>query len=112
LSAILFERRQTTSGLRPGALLAPLAAVALLAAGCGGTVIDQKKVEEQVKASSENARGAKVASVECPSGVSVDPGATFTCAVKFSSGKEATAKLRIRDKEADLDFEELSPNTQ
>ncbi len=94
---------------RLGALLA-VGVAALLAAGCGGTVIDRQKVEEQVKASSENARGAKVSSVECPSGVDVDPGASFTCTVKFSSGKEATAKLKIRNKEADLDFEDLSPD--
>jgi hypothetical protein len=95
---------------RHGALAVPLAALAVLAAGCGGTVIDQKKVEEQVEASSEKARGAKVAAVDCPSGVEVEAGATFTCSVKFSSGKEETATLKIRDKEADLDFEDLSPS--
>jgi NAD(P)H-hydrate repair Nnr-like enzyme with NAD(P)H-hydrate epimerase domain len=73
-------------------------------------VIDQKKVEDQVKSSSENARGAKVASVDCPSGVEVEAGATFTCSVKFSSGKEETATLKIRNEEADLDFEDLSPS--
>lgn len=93
---------------RPAALFAA-AAIALIAAGCGSTVIDQQKVEEQVKESSEKASGAKVSTVECPSGVDVEPGATFTCSVKFSSGKESTAKLKIRDKEADLNFENLSP---
>lgn len=81
-----------------------------IAAGCGSTVIDQKKVEEQVKATSENVSGSKVSTVECPSDVDVEPGATFTCSVKFSSGKEETAKLKIRNDEADLDFENLSPN--
>ncbi len=94
---------------RLGAALA-VAAVALAAAGCGSTVIDQQKVEEQVKESSEKISGAKVSSVECPSGVKVEPGATFACSVKFSSGKEETAQLKIRDKEADLDFEALSPD--
>jgi Domain of unknown function (DUF4333) len=87
-----------------------LAAIALIAAGCGGTVIDQKKVEEQVKASSEKVRGSKVSAVECPSGVKVEAGATFTCSVKFSSGKDETARLKIRNKDADLDFEDLSPS--
>jgi Domain of unknown function (DUF4333) len=86
-----------------------LVAIALAAAGCGGTVIDREKVQEQVGESSEQARGSKVSSVECPSGVEVEAGATFTCSVKFASGKEETAKLKIRDKEADLDFEGLSP---
>jgi NAD(P)H-hydrate repair Nnr-like enzyme with NAD(P)H-hydrate epimerase domain len=93
---------------RPGAALA-VAAIALLAAGCGSTVIDRQKVEEQVKASSEKISGNKVSAVECPSGVDVEPGATFTCSVEFSSGKEATAKLKIRNEEADLNFEDLSP---
>ncbi len=94
---------------RLGALLA-VVAIVLAVAGCGSTVIDQQKVEEQVKESSEKISGAKVSSVECPSGVDVEPGATFTCSVKFSSGKEETAKLKIRDKEADVDFEALSPD--
>jgi Domain of unknown function (DUF4333) len=87
-----------------------VAAVALVAAGCGSTVIDQKKVEEQVKASSEKVRGSKVSAVECPSGVEVEAGAKFTCSVRFSSGKEETATLKIRNEDADLDFEDLSPS--
>jgi NAD(P)H-hydrate repair Nnr-like enzyme with NAD(P)H-hydrate epimerase domain len=55
-------------------------------------------------------RGAKVSSVDCPSGVDVEAGATFTCNVKFASGKEATAKLKIRDSDANLNFENLSPS--
>jgi Domain of unknown function (DUF4333) len=93
---------------RTGALAALLAA-ALAVAGCGGTEIDSQKTEEQLKASIENIHGDKVSAVECPSGVAVEPGATFTCSVKFSSGKEETATLKIRDKEADLNFEGLSP---
>ena len=94
---------------RLGALLA-VVALALVVAGCGSTVIDQQKVEEQVKESSEKISGAKISSVECPSGIAVEAGTTFTCSVKFSSGKESTATLKIRDKEADLNFEGLSPN--
>lgn len=94
---------------RSGAVAALLSAT-LLAGGCGSTVIDQKKVEEQVKATSENVSGGKVSAVDCPSGVGVEPGTTFTCSVRFSSGKEETAKLKIRNKEADLNFEDLSPN--
>jgi Domain of unknown function (DUF4333) len=85
-------------------------ALALSAAGCGGTVIDQKKVEEQVKASSEEVRGGKASAVECPSGVEVEAGKTFTCSVRFSSGKEETATLKIRNEDADLNFENLSPS--
>jgi Domain of unknown function (DUF4333) len=87
-----------------------VAAIALTAAGCGSTVIDQQKVEEQVKASSEKVRGGKVSAVECPSGVDVEAGKTFTCSVEFSSGKAETATLKIRNEDADLNFEDLSPS--
>jgi hypothetical protein len=89
--------------------VAALTAV-LLAAGCGGKTLDAKSTEEAVRANTEHVRGEKVSSVECPPGVDVEAGATFTCTVKFSSGKEATAKLKIRDSEANLNFEALSPS--
>jgi chromosome condensin MukBEF MukE localization factor len=110
LAAIPFDRLQTTSGRRLGTLLALPVAAALLAAGCGGTDLDSKKTEEQVKASTEKIRGAKVSAVECPSGIAVEAGATFTCSVKFNSGKEEIAELKIRDREADVNFEGLSPS--
>jgi Domain of unknown function (DUF4333) len=92
------------------AAIAALLVAALVAAGCGGTDIDSQKTEEQLKASIENIHGEKVSAVECPSGVAVEPGTTFECGVKLASGKEETAKLKIRDKEADVNFEGLSPS--
>ncbi len=94
---------------RPGAIAA-LLTVAFLAIGCGGTNLDLSKTEDQIQANIENTQGTKVASVDCPSGVAVDPGATFSCTVHLSNGDTDIATLRIRDKDANLDFINLQPS--
>jgi hypothetical protein len=81
-----------------------------LALGCGGTVIDLSKAEDQIKASVEESPGTKVSSVDCPSGVEVEPKAKFTCKVRLSDGRSATATLLIRDEDANLDFINLEPD--
>jgi len=88
----------------------PLAAlvVGLLLAGCGETVVDSAKTEEQLQASLSKSLGEKVSSVECPSGQKVEAGATFTCSVKLKGGKTDTVTLKIRDKEADLSVIKLT----
>lgn len=97
---------------RHRAVAAPVLAVAVLAAalfasGCGETVIDQTKVEATIK---ENlrARHERIASVDCPSGVEVEPNATFKCTVNLAGGGTKTATLRIVDKKADLEMTGLS----
>lgn len=82
------------------ALLAP----ALLAlAACGKTIVDLNKTEDQIQAEAEKrSPDAKVSSVECPSDVEVEPGREFTCTVRLAGGRTETAKLRIRDEEANL----------
>jgi NAD(P)H-hydrate repair Nnr-like enzyme with NAD(P)H-hydrate epimerase domain len=94
----------------PLALLLALLALGAVAVGCGGKTLDAGSTEDLVKANTENVRGAKVSSVDCPSGIEVEAGTTFDCTVVFASGKEATAKLKIRDSEANLNFEALSPS--
>lgn len=84
-----------------------LGAVALLAlagvsAGCGETVIDSTKTEEQLQASLSRSLGEKVKSVDCPSGVEVKAGTTFSCTVKLASGETETATLKIRNSDADV----------
>ena len=69
---------------RSGAVAA-LLAVAFLAVGCGETVIDDAKTEAAIEQNLEKSVGQKVSSVDCPSGVEVEAGATFTCTV--SSGR-------------------------
>ncbi|HEX3561701.1 MAG TPA: DUF4333 domain-containing protein [Solirubrobacterales bacterium] len=95
---------------RLGVVLALLAVVAFVAGCGGGTVIDQAKVQDEVKASLEHSQQAKVTSVQCPSGVEVEAGATFTCKVSISGGKTETATLKIRDSDANLSLIDLSPN--
>lgn len=100
----------------PRARLAALALAGLGAfflAGCGGgTDVDYTKASETVRASLESKRegfGTKVESVDCPSGVKVEPGAHFECTVRFPDGRVAYARLRIRDAKADLSLESLTP---
>jgi NAD(P)H-hydrate repair Nnr-like enzyme with NAD(P)H-hydrate epimerase domain len=92
------------------AALAALVLAALLVTGCGGTVIDFSKAEDQIKASVEESPDVKVSSVDCPSGVEVEPGAKFTCAVHLADGHTETATLLIRDEDANLNFINLQPN--
>jgi NAD(P)H-hydrate repair Nnr-like enzyme with NAD(P)H-hydrate epimerase domain len=93
---------------RGGVLAALILAVAAI--GCGGTALDDKKTEDQIKDSVEKTRGGKVTSVDCPSGVDVEPGTVFSCTVTLAGGKTETAKLRIRDEDANVDFFNLSPS--
>ena len=93
--------------------LTALLASALLAAGCGGgTDVDFTKASETVRASLESSRegfGTKVENVDCPKNVKVEAGAQFECTVRYPDGTVAYALLKIRDAEADLTFESLTP---
>jgi hypothetical protein len=93
-------------------ILLGLLAVASVAAGCGGTVIDATKAEEELQASLSKSLNEKVSSVDCPSEQTVEAGATFTCSVKLSNGKTETATLKIRNKEADVSVIDLSQTSQ
>ena len=97
--------------LRATVPVALIAALALSLAGCGGgTDVDFTKASETIKASLESPKegfGVRVAKVECPSGVAVDPGTKFECLVEFPGGKIQYAKVRIRDDKADLSVESL-----
>ncbi len=87
-----------------GRMSAPAVAVliaALALAACGKTILDPSKTEDQIQAEAER-QGEKVASVECPADVEVEPGREFTCTVRIAGGGTETATLRIRDEEANL----------
>ncbi|HEY6730319.1 MAG TPA: DUF4333 domain-containing protein [Solirubrobacterales bacterium] len=77
-------------------------------AGCG-TVVDPVKLEDTIQASLEDSIHEKIQEVDCPSDVSVDPGATFTCEVIFSDGERKVATLEIRNKDADISMIGLKP---
>jgi hypothetical protein len=99
-----------TVPVRSALALALLGALMLVLSGCGDTVIDDVKAEEEVKASLEGSLHEKIKEVDCPSGVKVEAGKTFTCTVDFSKNSEATATLKIRDSEANLSLVGLKAN--
>ena len=96
-----------TSFARLAALAAPLAAAALFTAGCGETVIDAAKTEAAIEQNLQRSTGQKVSSVECPSGVEVEAGATFECTVDLAGGGVETATLKIINSDADVEVTNL-----
>jgi len=70
-------------------------------------VIDSAKAEDTIQASLEKSLNEKIKSVDCPSDQAVEPGATFTCEVVFSSGTRETATLKIRNEDADISLVNL-----
>jgi hypothetical protein len=95
--------------VRAGAVVA-IVAVGIVAAGCGDTVIDNTKAEDAIQHNLETSLHEKITSVSCPSDQKVDPGTTFDCTVDFSNGKQATATLKILNKDADVSLVGLKPN--
>lgn len=96
-----------------GLAAAALAVLAVAAVGCGETVIDDKKAEETLQASLEKSIPQfreKITSVDCPSDVKVEAGKTFTCQVNLPKGEQATATLKIRNKDADISIVRLNPS--
>jgi hypothetical protein len=91
----------------PSALLG-LIAVAVLMAGCGETVIDTTKTEEQLEANLSHSLNEKVSSVDCPSNQKVEKGATFTCSVNVQKGEDQTVTLKIRNSDADISVINIS----
>jgi hypothetical protein len=88
-------------------LIALVVVAATAVVGCGKTVVDDVKLEEQLKHEVETKRGVKVKSVECPSGVEVKPKTKFDCTIIPQKGKKETAVLLIRNDEADLTLVEI-----
>jgi hypothetical protein len=77
-------------------------ALAVLAAGCGGTTIDPAKLEPTAKQSLEHSLHRKIAAVDCPSGVDVDPGRVFECEVVFADKSREEVVIKIRNSDADV----------
>jgi len=89
--------------------IALAATVALAAIGCGETVIDDSKTEAAIKDNLQGSLERDVSSVDCPSGVKVEPGGTFDCQVALADGKKETATLKILNEDADVEVTDLSP---
>jgi hypothetical protein len=92
-------------------LFVALGAVALVAAfvfvGCGDTVLDATKTEEQLQASLSKSLGEKVSAVDCPSDIEVEKGKTFSCSVKMQKGEDQTVTLEIRNSDADVSVTDI-----
>lgn len=94
---------------RRSVLALALAGAAIALLGCGETVLDSAKMEDQLKASLPSSLGEKVTSVDCPSGVEVEKGTTFECTVKPEKGAEQVATIEIRNQDADTSVINLRP---
>jgi uncharacterized protein DUF4333 len=95
------------------ALLGATALLAVLAfTGCGETVIDSAKTEDALEANLSKSLETKVKSVDCPSDVEVEKGATFTCSVKLAGGGEQMATLKILNEDADVSLTNLSGSNE
>lgn len=96
----------------------PALALALLTGGCGatsnppdaGAVIDDVKAENAIRQSLEQGGSLTVESVDCPSDVDVETGTIFRCEVVTGSAQNATAVLKIRNEDADVDFLTIQPH--
>jgi hypothetical protein len=93
--------------LKRSGLLLGLIVAALLVSGCGDTVLDATKTEEQLKVSVSESLGQKVSSVDCPSDVEVEKGKTFTCSAKMQKGEDQTVTLEIRNSDADISVTDI-----
>ena len=80
--------------------------------GCGETVIDATKTEEQLQASLSKSLETKVKSVDCPSDVEVEAGTTFSCSVDLQGGETQTVTLKIRNSDADVSVISISGSNE
>lgn len=106
---MLGKRRPARAAAAVALAVVALGAVALVVSGCGETVIDKAKIEATLEEDLRKSEHERVSSVDCPSGVAVEPGASFECTVKLAGGKEETATLKIRDKNADVEVTGIAP---
>lgn len=100
-----------TVPVRSTLVIALLGLLVLAASGCGDTTIDDVKTEETLKVSLEKSLHEKIKQVDCPSGVKVEAGKTFSCTVELPKGEEATATLKIRNSDADVNVIDLKAKT-
>jgi Domain of unknown function (DUF4333) len=98
--------------MRSLSALLGVVAIALLVAGCGETVIDATKTEEQLEANLSHSLKEKVSSVDCPSDQKVEKGATFNCSLKLEKGEEQTVTLKIRNDDADISVINISGSNE
>lgn len=86
--------------------LAALAA-ASLAVGCGGEVIDARKLEAQLPAKIERELGLQGAA-HCPADVELEPQRKFRCRFETTEGNELEATIKITNRKGDVRLVALS----
>ncbi len=89
-----------------------LLAVALCSAGCGGTAIDDVKMEDTIQQYLETDLHENVKSIDCPSGEPVEANNRFDCAVVLDGGKKMIVTVKIRDTDANFDIVDYRPQKQ
>jgi hypothetical protein len=89
-----------------------LLAVALVSAGCGGTTIDDAKMEDTIQHYLEKDLHEDVKSIDCPSGEPVEANNRFDCAVVLDDGKKMIVTVKIRDTDANFDIVDYRPQKQ
>jgi hypothetical protein len=93
--------------MRSLSALLGVVAIAFVFAGCGDTVLDSTKTEEQLQASLSKSLGEEVTSVDCPSDIEVEKGKTFNCSVKMQKGEDQIVTLEIRNSDADVSVTDI-----
>jgi Domain of unknown function (DUF4333) len=88
-----------------------LAAVSVsVLAGCGGTTLDDKSLEEALPHDLRPAVSEPIKSASCPSGIDVEKGKEFDCEIVLADGTRETVRLRLTDDKADYEFLSLRPS--
>ena len=78
------------------------AAVALAAAGCGETKIDDAKAETFIEKTVTEQVGARVQAVECPTDLTAKKGETFECTVTGDDGSSGRTTVTEKDDDGNV----------
>lgn len=89
------------------ALAGAIAAIALVAVGCGGTSdLSTNDLEQEMQALFEAqleldpaTETSPIAGIECPAEIEAREGNEFECEVELTEGGEVTANVRLTDEE-------------
>lgn len=88
-----------------GRLAVNLAAAAILAVaalGCGGAVVAEERLEDEVKEELERALNISISEVDCPSDIPAEASERFRCEVNAIGASALESRLRISSDEVDV----------
>lgn len=81
--------------------IAMVAALALVAAGCGSSTLDTAEIEDEVQELAED-RDLQVEGVTCPDDIEAKEGDEFDCDVELEGGDEIEAEVTQRNDDGDV----------